>query len=152
MGTTDPLEYIDHEAEVAAVDMKAGILTLRLSASAECAGCAAARLCNPSGQEMKTLEVAVADAGRYHVGDKVTLRGTERLHRKAIMVATVIPSIALVAVMVAIYLLTADQAAAALGGLAAMVFFFVMLYLMRNRIAHEFTFSVMPAEGPGKRN
>ena len=62
------------------------------------------------------------------------------------MIATVIPSIALVAVMVIIYMLTADQTVAALGGIGSMIFFFVMLYLFRNRIAHEFSFTIKPCK------
>lgn len=144
MGSFDSLEYIDHKAVVKSVDMKNRSLILELSAAVECEGCVASKLCNPAGKQKNEFCVEVDRPSDFKVGEHVILRGTEQLHRKAMVVATVVPSIALVAVMVLIYILTANQAAAALGGIGSMIFFFVMLYLFRNRIAHEFAFTVIP--------
>lgn len=65
------------------------------------------------------------------------------MHRKAIMYATVLPCIALVAVMVAVYLLTLNQLAAALSGIGVMILFFFILWCSRNKIAHEFCFTIV---------
>lgn len=125
------------------IDPRGRSVRLELSVTPECAGCAAARLCSPGGKTRKELDVPVGRPSDYKVGERVTLRGTEQLHRRAITIATVVPSLALIAVMVIIYILTADQLAAALGGLGAMVFFFVGLWLLKDKIAHEFTFTVL---------
>lgn len=142
----ETIDYIDHTAVVRSVNTGRGTVTVELTESAGCSGCAAASICNPKGKKIETLEVAVSRPESYREGEKVLLRGTAMMHRKAITVATVIPSIALIVVMVAIYVLTADQAAAALGGLGSMVFFFVMLWLFRDRLAKEFTFQLIPFE------
>lgn len=143
MSDTQTVEYIDHNAEVISVDPRAGIVEVDLSESYQCEGCAAAKLCNPQGLQKKSLSVHTPDADSFHVGQHVVLRGTERLHRKAIMIATVIPSISLIAVMVLIYILTASQFVAAMGGIVAMIFFFLLLWLMRDRLAHEFNFEII---------
>ena len=71
------------------------------------------------------------------------MRGTEQMHHKAIMYATVLPCAFLVAVMVAVYLITFNQLAAALSGLGVTILFYVILWACRNKIAHEFVFSIV---------
>ena len=59
------------------------------------------------------------------------------------MIVTVIPTLALITVMIGIYLLTGSQVAACLSALGAMIVFFVGLYMLRNKLAHEFVFEVI---------
>lgn len=140
------IEYIEDDAVVTAVNRQRGIVTVRLVDSGECGGCPAARICSLSSGDSRTADIMTDRADMYSVGMPVIIRGTERLHRKAIMLATVLPCIALIAVMVAVYLLTASQLAAALSGAGACALVYVVLYLMRNKIAHEFNFSIQPRE------
>lgn len=140
------IDYIDHDAVVVSVDTKQGKVVVKVGETDDCQACPAARLCglaDKTGARTRTFTVETPEAAEFRPGQKVTLRGTERMHRRAIMTATVIPCIILVAVMVGIYLLTANQLAAACGGLASMLFFFVLLYLLRNKIKHEFHFSIL---------
>lgn len=146
MGSFDSLEYIDHRGRVKSVDTAGRRVEVELQEQAECGSCPAAKLCVGDKGHRDTVWVETSGAAGYKPGDEVVVRGTEQLHRKAIMIATVIPSVALVAVMVIIYMLTADQTVAALGGIVSMIFFFVMLYLFRNRIAHEFSFTIKPCK------
>lgn len=142
--TSSAVEYIDHSAVIKSIDPERGEVTLELGATPECEGCAASRLCNPAGETLRTLTLRPDNVRDFQPGDRVTLRGTERLHQKAILIATVIPSIALIAVMIIIYYLTASEAAAALAGIGSMLLFFLLLYLSRNRLAHEFSFEIIP--------
>ena len=142
----EEIEYIDHTGRITAIDEEKNMLTVSLTEQADCGECPAGKLCNNFTPDKNTVEIPVADAGQYKVGDFVTVRGTERLHRKAIMLATVIPSLALIAVMIGIYLLTASQLAACLSGIGAMLLFFLGLYLMRHKLAHEFVFDVIKQE------
>lgn len=147
-------EYIDHKGTVLAIDRHpvAGSLTasVRIDDSNECGGCPAARLCGVTGGDTPTLNVVVPkrEATRLRVGDRVTVRGTERMHHRAIMLATVLPCLTLVAVMVGVYLVTGSQLLAALCGLGAMVIFFCLLFAARNKVAHEFSFTVADSRRP----
>lgn len=136
------VEYIEDDGEITAVDKDKGTVTVRLSNPEECGGCPAAKICS-AGKDLSDVTVQVRDAQNYHKGQRVTMRGSERLHRRAIMLATVLPCIALVAVMVIVYLLTGEQGTAALCGLGTTVLFFLILYMARNRIAHEFVFEIV---------
>ena len=137
------IEYIDHKGRITALDPEKRTVTVTLLEEADCGGCPAGKLCSNFSPDKNVVTVQVADISAYKVGDFVAVRGTERLHRKAIMLATVIPSLALIIVMIGIYLLTGSQLAACLSALGAMVVFFGGLYLMRNKLAHEFVFEII---------
>ncbi len=142
--TTETIENITHEATVTGVDTAKGTITVTLHHSDDCGSCPASRICSASGAKSVTLPVARPQ--RFRKGEKVELTGTERMHHKAIMRATVYPCIALVATMTGIYLACGDQFAAVAGGLGVMVFFFAMLYAFRNKIPHEFGFEVRKSD------
>ena len=145
---SEEIEYIEHDGRISAIDNEKNIVTVTFIDHADCGACPAHKLCNNFDGEKNKVDIPVSDCSKYHVGDFVNLRGTERLHRKAIMLATVIPSLAILVVMIGVYLLTANQLAACLSGIGAMLLFFGGLYLMRNKIAHEFTFEIVRIKEP----
>lgn len=143
MDDTEYIDHIAHEGVVVRVDRQSGIVTVRLTDDGDCGGCPAAALCSLSGKADKNAVDVVSDrAASFTPGEKVRLVGTERMHRKAILIATVVPCVAMLAVMTVVWLLTDSQAAAALGGIGATIFFFVLLWLMRDRVRHEFRFDI----------
>ncbi len=145
MDTSETIEHIDHSAVVVSVDPSHNAVKVRIDDSGECGSCPAAAICGANGNASNLITVETPHAGRYRKDDIVTVRGTEKMHRKAIMYATVLPCIVLVAVMVAVYLLTFDQLAAALSGIGTMILFFIILWASRNKIAHEFSFEITGA-------
>ena len=148
----EEIEYIDHQGRITAVDPSKGTVTVSLLEEADCGECPAGKLCSNFTPDKNVVEVAVPDPSRFKKGDFVNVRGSERLHRKAIIIVTVIPSLALIAVMIGIYLLTGSQLAACLSGIGSMLVFFFGLYLMRNKLAHEFVFEITPAEDGSARD
>lgn len=139
----EEIEYIDHEGRITAVNPDKRTVTVTLLEEADCGGCPAGKLCNNFTPDKNVVEIPVADTSKYGVGEFVSVRGSERLHRKAIMIVTVIPSLALIAVMIGIYLLTGSQLAACISAIGAMIIFFAGLYLARHRLAHEFVFEIV---------
>lgn len=137
------IESIDHSAIVENIDEKSSTVTVRiLPDGKECGGCPAARLCGISEKEGEELKITDPRAGRFSKGERVIVSGREALHRKAIMIATVIPCLLLLISMVGVYLLTGNQTLSVLCGLGLTVIFYLLLYLVRNRIAHEFNFTL----------
>lgn len=144
MSETEYIDYIFHPAVVKAVDKERKKVTVVVNDEGECGSCPAATLCKAGGKADRTIDIAVADASAYHPGEHVKIIGTEKMHRKAIILSMVIPCIVLLAVMTVIYILTDSQAAAALGALGSTIFFFCLLYLFRDRVRHEFVFTIEP--------
>lgn len=137
------IESIIHDGIVKDVDPAKKTVTVLVSDKDECGGCPAARLCSISGEETQTITITTKDALSFKKGDEVEIEGSEQLHRKALTIATVLPCIILVAVMVGVYILTGgNQSAAALAGIGATILFFLILYLARNSIAHEFVMTI----------
>ena len=79
---------------------------------------------------------------RLNIGDKVEVAGSEQLHRKAIRLLMLYPTMAIIAVMVGVYLLWGNQLMAALAGVGVMFMFFIILYVCRNCINREFVFVI----------
>lgn len=136
------IDAIAHSGVVQEVFPARNTVRVKVNDENECGGCPAARLCNISGETTNLIEIETPMACRYSKGEEVLVYGTERMHHKAVMLATVIPCIALVAVMILVFLLTFNQLAAALSGIGTMVAFFVILYAVRDKVAHEFTFTI----------
>lgn len=140
---SEEIEYIDHRGRITAINREKGTVTVSLIEEADCGECPAGKMCNNFLPDKNILEIAVENPSAYKMGDFVEVRASERLHRKAIIIVTVIPSLALLAVMIGLYLLTGSQLTACLSGLGAMIVFFFGLYLMRNKLAHEFVFEIV---------
>lgn len=140
---SEVIEYIDHRGRITAINREKGTVTVSLIEEADCGECPAGKMCNNFLPDKNILEIAVENPSAYKIGDFVEVRASERLHRKAIIIVTVIPSLALLAVMIGLYLLTGSQLTACLSGLGAMIVFFFGLYLMRNKLAHEFVFEIV---------
>lgn len=148
---TEIAEYVEHKAIVREVDVANNLVKVRIDDIEECGDCPASNLCGAKGETSNLVTISTPMASRYRVDDIVNVRGTERMHRKAIMYATVFPCVILVATMVGIYLLTSSQLAAALSGLGMMIVFYLVLWLCRNKIAHEFIFTITgPIERAGE--
>ena len=140
---SETTEYIEHSAIIKKIDTDHNLVWVRIDDPEECGDCPASKLCQSRGEPSNLVSVKVTDTRRYKVDDIVTVRGTERMHHKAIMYATVFPCIILIATMVGIYLLTDNQLAAALSGIGMTGIFYLILWLFRNKIAHEFTFTLV---------
>lgn len=147
MQNNELIESIEHDGVVVGVESVNDLVHVRTSDKEECSSCAASVLCSGSGKD--TIAVRTPHAGDFHTGDLVTISGTEQMHRKAIMLATVLPCIALIAVMVGVYIASGNQLAAVLSGLGATVIFYAVLYLCRYKIAHEFVFTISHRKAPG---
>jgi sigma-E factor negative regulatory protein RseC len=131
---------VTHRGEV--VKTNHSIVTVRLTSGTECEGCAAAKICRVSENNDNIIDVNTDDATTFTPGELVVVEGSERLHRKAIRLATLYPTIAIIATMVIVFLLTGNQTLAALAALAMMLIFFIILYLCRDRLDKEFLFTI----------
>lgn len=142
MKNTPTVDAVRHPATVISTDTAKGTVRVSIDNEEECHACPAARLCAAGKGDRQPIEVFDPRPSRFQPGEKVSVVGTETIHRKAIMTATVIPCLILVGVMTAVYAATRSQGLAAGCGIGTMALFFLLLYLGRNKLAHEFTFTI----------
>ena len=133
---------IEHRGVVERV-MSHGI-SVSIVQETACAACAAAALCHSSEKQQKMIDVPVVNAMNYRKGQEVTLVGEIGLGLRATLWAYAFP---LVLLMVALMLgtrLTGSEGWGAMIGLFALVPYYIVLYMLRNKLQRTFSFRVKP--------
>lgn len=132
-------ERIEHEGVV--VGDTEGVLRVSLSVGSACGSCRAAKLCNSSEAQEKVVE-ARRDVGCHAaIGGRVRVVGEARLGMQAVGLAYGVPLLLLVAGVVLGKTLLGSDAAGGLVALAALVPWYMALYLCRSRLRRNFSFT-----------
>lgn len=135
-------EKILHRGVIESIDMNGGRVSVRTDSASDCSSCAASKLCNHVSKDVTLITIDNVDASQFEVGDKVRVEVTEIMHRKAIMIAVVVPCLILMLSMVVVYMLTFSELISALSGLVLLLVFYALLYVCRNRIARDFMLKI----------
>ena len=115
---------------------------VRIVQTSACAACKVAGYCNASESREKLVDVYHADTRNLRVGDVVTVTASTQVAAQALLLGFGLPFVVLVAVLIAVLLITGNEGAAALSGLAALVPYYAVLFLFRNRIRDKLSFSI----------
>lgn len=129
---------ISHSGVVESVED--GCVHVRIVQTSACAACKVAGYCNASESKEKVVDVYCGNARHYEVGQAVTVVASQRVAAQALLLGFGLPFVVLVGILVAILLLTGNELWAALGGLLALMPYYAVLYLMRNRIRDKLSF------------
>ena len=97
---------------------------------------------NASESKEKLVDVYHADTRNLRVGDVVTVTASTQVAAQALLLGFGLPFVVLVAVLIAVLLITGNEGAAALSGLGALVPYYAVLFLFRNRIRDKLSFSI----------
>ena len=110
-------------------------LRVRVAQSSACGSCKAAGHCHAAESKEKVVDVFhVARASDYRVGMPVTVAVTAGTGARAVVLAFVVPLAILAGTVFVASRFTADEPSMALAGLAALVPWYVALWLMRKRL------------------
>jgi len=131
---------ISHEGTVVAVSE--GHLQVSIRQQAACAACKAAAHCTAAEGKIMTVDIAHVDSSSFAVGEQVRVVETQQVALRALVWAFVIPLAVMFITLAIVTTLTGSEAIGALSSLAALVVCFVVLRLMRNRLARQLRFSV----------
>ena len=131
---------IVHRGVVERIDSQS--LVVSIVQEVACSACAAAALCHSSEKQQKQVEVAVADAGSYRVGQAVTIVGELGLGLRATLWAYVVPLVLLMVVLLLATRLTSSEGLGALVALLSLVPYYAVLYLLRERLQRRFKFRI----------
>lgn len=131
---------IEHKGVIASIsDNKLSVKILQESA---CSTCHAKGSCMAADSKEKLVDV-VDFTGKYQVNDVVTIQGKESMGYKAVLWAFVIPLVILVLMLIltsSIWKLEEIEAATA--SIIALAPYYVVLYLLRGRMANSFKFTI----------
>lgn len=115
---------------------------IRILQASACSTCKVAAHCNASETKEKIVDVRVADAASYHPGDSVVVVADASVGYRASLYGYLLPLVAMVATLIAVLTTTHSEGMAAVSALGILVPYYVVLYLMRNRLRNRFSFKI----------
>ncbi|OPZ25602.1 MAG: Positive regulator of sigma(E), RseC/MucC [Bacteroidetes bacterium ADurb.BinA174] len=131
---------IEHKGIITSIsDNKLSVKILQESA---CSTCHAKGSCMAADSKEKLVDITDS-SGKYNINDLVVIQGKESMSYKAVLWAFVIPIIILVLVLI----LTTSvwkmgEMKAAITSIIALAPYYAILYLLRNKMANSFKFTI----------
>ncbi len=131
---------IRHEGVIEAIG-KAHV-QVRIVQSSACAACKLAAHCNASETKEKHVDVYDVNSSHYRVGQAVTLSTTSHIGLMASLYAYGVPLVLMVATIIIVAMLTANEVMAAGIGLLVLLPYYLLLYLLRGKIGRQVYFEI----------
>ncbi len=120
-----------------------GCVQVRILQTSACAACKVAGHCHASESKEKIVDVLnVGDTSHLKVGDSVVVCASRDVANRALLLGFGVPFLILVSVLLIMLLLGSDEGLAALASLSALLPYYGLLYLMRDRIQQKMAFSI----------
>ncbi len=131
---------IEHEGIIEKIN--GNNITVRILQKSACSSCHAKGACMSA--DFKEKQVDVSDfSGKFVENEQVIIEGKESLGYKAILWAFVLPLvIILVALVLTLNLWNYSETEAALSSIIALIPYYILLYLFRNKMAKSFKFNI----------
>lgn len=131
-------ERISHSGIVESVSD--GCVNVRILQTSACAACKVAGYCHAAETKEKIVEVYCSNTASYTTGQEVVVSTTGSVAKRALLLGFGVPFLALVGVLVIVLKITGNEGLSALCGLAALIPYYIILYLCRDRIRRQLTF------------
>ncbi len=131
---------IEHEGIVEKIS--GNLVTVRILQQSACSACHAKDMCMAADSKEKLVEIPDV-TGRYRLNDRVIIEGKESIGYKAVLWAFVIPLLILLATLVvSLTVWEFNEIEAALTSMAALAPYYLVLYLLRDKMAKSFRFNI----------
>lgn len=115
---------------------------VRILQSSACSACKVAAHCNASETKEKIIDVMDADASHYQKGDQVMVVADTAVGFRASLYGYLLPLILMVVTLVGALAATHSEGLAALSALGILMPYYVLLFLMRNKLRNRLSFTL----------
>ena len=133
-------ETIAHEGVVTKITNN--ILEIKIVAQSACAACHAKSACTMSDQEEKVLTVPRPEGQEFKLFQKVKVTMSVGQGNRAAVLAYLIPIVLLLAVLFVCLGLGVSEGLSALISIAALIPYYLVLYLRRDRLKQRFEYVI----------
>ncbi len=133
-------EIIEHPGVV--VEMKEGVVRVKILRVSACAGCHARGVCSVVDMEEKVVEIEDYRGQPLHPGDHVTLMMRQSSGNRAIFLGYLLPFLLLMTVMITSSFFIHDEGTLALVSIGILVPYYFLLYQFRNRLKRRFLIEI----------
>ncbi len=131
---------VSHKGRVLSITPE--VTTVAIEQHSACSECHAAGLCTLSDVVEKAVEVPTRPFAAYNVGDEVEIVLKASMGFKAVWLAYFIPLVVLLAVILLLAWLGVGEVVAGLSGLGAVGVYYFFLWLFREKLRNEYTFTI----------
>lgn len=115
---------------------------VRILQSSACSACKVAAHCNASETKEKIIDVMDAYASHYQKGDQVMVVADTAVGFRASLYGYLLPLILMVVTLVGVLAATHSEGLAALSALGILMPYYVLLFLMRNKLRNRLSFTL----------
>lgn len=115
---------------------------VRILQSSACSACKVAAHCNASETKEKIIDVMDTDASHYQKGDQVMVVADTAVGFRASLYGYLLPLILMVVTLVGVLAATHSEGLAALSALGILLPYYVLLFLMRNKLRNRLSFTL----------
>lgn len=116
--------------------------TVEIIAQSACASCHAKGLCGVSEERQKIISVPTDPYADYKTGDEVEVVLKQSMGLKAVWISYVVPLLILMILVLSLSSVTVHEVYAGLAGIGGVAIYYLVIYLMRDRLANEFVFYI----------
>lgn len=131
---------IRHAGTIEAIED--GRVSVRILQASACVACKVAGHCSAAESKEKLVEVKCADVSRYQTGQPVVVTASGRAASQALLFAFGLPFLLMVGVLVMVLRMTGNEAWAALSALSALIPYYFLLWLWRERVSQRISFQI----------
>jgi sigma-E factor negative regulatory protein RseC len=135
----DKTKTIEHKGIIKKIDDDRILVSIITNTS--CASCEVKGSCSASELEEKEIEVRNFTE-KYRIGEQVFVYFKESLGFKALFLGYLLPFFVLMIVLISATSLGYSEAIAGLLALASLIPYYLIIYLMNNKIRKAFSFSI----------
>ena len=133
---------VKHGGEV--VRIEAGKVYVRMMVNSACSECHARGVCGVGESAEKIVEIDVADASRYAIGEQVEVALQSRsMGTKSVVLAYVVPFLVLTLLMVGALAVGLSEGVAVLAGIGGVALYYFVLYFMQKRVKNIIKFIII---------
>lgn len=115
---------------------------VKILAASACVSCQVKKVCNLADSAEKVIEVKNPADRVLHEGDRVDVTMKRSLGGKAVLLGYLLPFVIVLVALVVMLAVTDNEGLSGLVALAMAVPYYIVLYLMRDKLRKTFTFSI----------
>ncbi|NOQ27654.1 MAG: Fis family transcriptional regulator [Bacteroidales bacterium] len=130
---------IEHKGRIETID--GNNINVSILAMSGCASCHAKGVCTASDMQEKIVEVYDI-TNQYQVGEEVNVVLKQSLGFRALFLGYVLPFLLVFFILIVLTLITNNEAISGIGALSVLVPYYIILYILRNKIRKKFTFII----------
>lgn len=131
---------VSHKGTV--IEITEGNIKVEIINKSMCAACHAKGFCSAGDSKDKVIDVPYWNNGEYAVGDEVEVIMKKSMGFKAVWISYVIPLAILLIFLLTLQSFNLTEPQAGLCSMLAVVVYYIVIYLFREKIADKFVFTI----------